>query len=192
VDLQQATDGELTQHCLGSGGSQAQAAFRVLYERHAPSVRRFLTAWLGDEVAPDALQETFFRAYVKLERYDRQRSLRGWLFGIARNVAHHDHRARVRRPVASWPAVDPPAGGETPNGQAQRSEERDLVRAAVQRLPAREREVFLLKQVEGLTFAEVAQATGGSVRTAKYRMRAAADLLAADLARSGLLPAGRA
>ena len=61
-----------------------------------------------------------------------------------------------------------------------------LVRAAVGNLPANEREVLLLKHVEGLTFDEVAEAVGCSVRTAKYRMKAAVEALATDLRARGV------
>jgi RNA polymerase sigma-70 factor (ECF subfamily) len=78
-------------------------------------------------------------------------------------------------------------GEPTVPGAVSRREVSTIVRAAVDELPAREREVFLLRHVEGLTFAEVATALGCSVRTAKYRMRAAVDSLAADLRRRGVV-----
>lgn len=185
-----ASDAELASRCLSARGEPAQAAFRELYDRHAPALRRFLGGRLGPDRAADAVQETFLRAYTGLASYQPERSLRGWLYGIARNVALHVQRAEGRRPTSPWPATDPAARGDTPRGAVQRAEEQRLVRQAVDGLPEREREVFLLRQVEGLTYAEVAQVTETSLRTAKYRMRAAADLLAAELARIGLLPTG--
>ena len=65
--------------------------FRLLYERHRLAVFRYLVRWLGDTTrAEDVLQESFLQVYAQLERYDRARPFRGWLFGVVRNVAHSD------------------------------------------------------------------------------------------------------
>ena len=164
----------------------------MLYERHAVSVLRFLRAMVGGELANDCLQETFLRVYRDLDRYDQQRSFRGWAFGVARNVALGARRSEARRPTL--PLIDPApaASGLRPVEEAARREEQALVRTAVDQLPDDQREVFLLKQVEGLTFREVAEALGCSQRTAKYRMRAASEQLAGELRRKGLLAGGAA
>ena len=166
MNVLRASDAELTQRCLASEGDEAQVAFRQLYDRHAPALRRFLGGWLGAEGAADAVQETFLRAYTGLAGYDPRRSLRGWLYGIARNIALHAQRAQGRHRMSPWPASDPAAEGDSPRGAVQRAEEQRLVRQAVDRLPEREREVFLLRQVEGLTYAEVAQVMNTSLRSA--------------------------
>lgn len=165
------------------------ASLRELYVRHAGKVYRFLRAQTGsEERAKDCLQETFLRLYHALDGFDASRPVGPWLLGIARNVAHDLLRRELVRATEALPAEGPQAKGAEPVPAAVQSREvSTLVREAVGKLPEQEREVFLLRQVEGLTFAEVADALGCSVRTAKYRMRAAVDSLATDLRQRGVV-----
>jgi RNA polymerase sigma-70 factor (ECF subfamily) len=184
------TDEDLVVRCRRDRAA-LQGSFRALYERHAGRCLRFLQSLLGsEERAKDALQETFLRVYHQLDRYDADRPFGPWLLGIARHVAADALRREARRPATALPEVEPPAptadGAPVP-AEVSRREEVGFVREAVGALPDREREVFLLKHVEGLTFDEVAGAVGCSVRTAKYRMRAAVDALAVDLRARGVL-----
>lgn len=165
-----------------------QGSFRALYQRHGGRVYRFLRAQTGsDERAKDCLQETFLRLYHALDRYDPARPFAPWLLGIARNVAQDMLRKEQVRATDPLPPEVPAPADAPVTAAVERREVSSLVREAVDKLPEREREVFLLRQVEGLTFDEVADALGCSVRTAKYRMRAAVDSLAADLRRRGLV-----
>jgi len=75
-------------------------------------------------------------------------------------------------------------------GEAARREERRLLAEAVDALPADERDVFLLRQGQGLTYAGVARTLDCSVRTAKNRMRSALTLLTVELRRRGLVADG--
>jgi RNA polymerase sigma-70 factor, ECF subfamily len=187
VDERRLHDSELVARCLGSR-RDLQQAFRVLYERHAPSVLRFLRSMVGPDHANDCLQETFLRVYRDLERIDGARSFRGWVFGVARHVALDGIRGRARRPAGHL-ASEPPAA-ETAVTEATVREESRIVRQAIGRLPDGEREIFLLKQVEELTFKEIAEALGCSVRSAKYRMRSASERLIRVLGEQGLAPGG--
>ena len=173
------TDGELITRCR-SDRDQLQVSFHALYERHSPPVYRFLRGLIGRQLANDCLQETFLRLFRQLDRYDAGRPLRPWLLGIARNVALDLAR---REAVRSTDPLPPELPGRAPSVPAQVAGRELSARlaTAVAELPEREREVFLLKRVEGLTFKEVAAAIGCSLRTAKYRMRAAVDRLAASL-----------
>lgn len=175
------SDAELVARCL-KGPPALEAAFRDLYQRHAPAALRFLTGQVGPGSASDCLQETFLQALRALARYRGDRPFRPWLLGVARNVALHHQRRRARRPADGAPAPtvvrDPGAGAPE---QAARREELLRLRAAVAALPEAERAVYGLRVGEGLTFAEVAEALGCSLRTAKYRMRSAVDRLARAL-----------
>lgn len=182
-----SSDRELIARCR-EGQSQAQDSFRALYERHSPSTLRFLRGLLEEDLARDALQETFLRVFRQLERFDPQRSFLPWLLGIARNVAADQRRWRARRPAAplEGEVIDP--RHRAPSKGAERAEAGELLRRALRSLPAREREVFLLKQVEGLTYQQVADALGCSLRTTKYRMKAAVERLERELRDLGAAP----
>ncbi len=182
------SDADLVARCLAAPGAGRHASFRALYERHAGLAHRYLTALVGADSAGDALQETFLRAHRDLARFDRARPFRPWLLGIARHVAQDELRRRARRPQPGPLAAEPadPRGEERPAREAARQEASHLVWEAVAELPPEAREVFLLRQVEQLSFAEAAAAADCSLRTAKSRMRAAMDHLAAALRRRGV------
>ena len=81
------TEAEAIRLCL-AGGAEAQAAFRFIYDRHAPDVFRFQMKVLRDAgLAEDSVQETFVRLHRGLGGFDPERPLRPWVLTIARNVA---------------------------------------------------------------------------------------------------------
>lgn len=183
IRVADASDEDLVLRCRRDRAA-LHGSFHALYERHAGKCLRFLRSLTGsDERAKDCLQETFLRVYHQLDRYDPARPFGPWLYGIARHVAQDLARRDARRPAEPL-AAEPAAGAAPP--EAERREVGTLVRQAVGALPANEREVLLLKHVEGLTFDEVAEAVGCSVRTAKYRMKAAVEALATDLRARGV------
>src|SRR5947208_8672168 len=121
--MPEPTDAELVTRCLA-----AREAFSQLYARHAPQVFAFLRGMhKGDEhAAADSLQETFFRAYQALARFDRSRPLRPWLLSIASHVSQ-DARKKTRRIEARDPvsigeltgaATDAEPGGKAAIGDA--------------------------------------------------------------------------
>lgn len=181
-------DAELVERCL-RGAEEVQESFRLLFERHAPAVGRFLRGALGDEEqVRDALQETFLQLYRALERWHPERPFRPWALGVAAKVARGLRRTAARRPLPPLPDhVDPPDEEAQVSEAVSREEERRSIREAIGELPAEEREVFLLRHVEGLTFEEAAVVLGCSVRTAKTRMRGALTLLGVGLRRRGLV-----
>jgi RNA polymerase sigma-70 factor (ECF subfamily) len=184
----EAQDALLVSRCRDDRAA-LHGSLRALYVRHAGKVYRFLRAQTGsDERAKDCLQETFLRLYHALDGFDPARPFTPWLLGIARNVAQDLLRREHVRATEQLPEEGPAVSVEQPIPAAVAQQEvSGLVRQAVSALPDREREVFLLKQVEGLTFVEVADALGCSVRTAKYRMRAAVDTLAVSLRQRGVV-----
>ncbi len=85
-------------------------AFRAIFDRHAPAVRRFLYDLLRDrDSADEATQETFVRAHGRLAALRDEDKLVAWLFGIARHVYHEARRARrpARRGIAPWKRATP-------------------------------------------------------------------------------------
>lgn len=184
-------DAALVARCLETKEA-ASAAFDQLYGRHAGAVLAFLSGMLrgGDgHTVQDALQETFVRFYGALARFDRERPLRPYLMRIARNVVLD---ARKRKSAGEVPAA-PDALGAHPQGTeasppeaAARSEAAALLRQAVDGLPDDERAVFLLRHDQGLTYAQVADALACSVRTAKYRMKAALARIGREAERLGV------
>lgn len=137
-----------------------------LFARYREPVYRFLRRVLRDNLAAEDLtQETFLRAMGATYRADGRE--RGWIFQIARNLARDHSRAHSRRPLVVE-LRDPVAGGDLTLAF-------DLD-AALARLDEEDREVFLLKEIAGLSYAEIAHACGltpDAVRSRLHRTRLA-------------------
>jgi len=179
---------------LAYGAGEA-AAFERLYDRHEAPVFRFLLRSVAiASVADDLAQEVWLTVVRNAGRYRPQAAFRTWLYRIARSRLIDHWRARDPAIVLSLdaPLGDDPDGcvatlGETVAAdESQQPAPRVMARAqalallaAVQALPAPQREVLLL-HVEGeLTLAQIAEITGTGFETAKSRLRYALDKLRA-------------
>ena len=175
VTLDDASDGELA--ALARGG--LQQAYRILAERHRDAVYRLARAATGDcNEAVDITQESFVAAFAALDRYDGERSFRSWIARIALNKSRDWTRRRAVRQMFSFSmpedGIDICDDEVLPDDAA--ADRQDLARviAAIAKLPARQRDVLLLRAVEGMTQAETAQTLGiteKSVETRLYRAR---------------------
>lgn len=138
-----------------------------LFARYREPVFRFLRRFLRDGVAAEDLtQEAFLRAMNGAYRANGHE--RAWIFQIARNLALDHLKASARRP--STVPFDDVAGA---NGDGTLALALD---AALATLGAEDREVFLLKEVAGLSYAEIAEACGltaDAVRSRLHRARLA-------------------
>jgi len=168
------------------------AAFECLVDRHRSGVLRFLARFLRDRArAEDLAQECWLRFIGAAPRWRPQARFRTWLFAVARNLAADEARRMAHR--RSSPLDDPPgrAGEQAAPGRSPEEAAFDLLlqpvlRAAIAGLPAEQREVFLLREYEGVPFAEIAEITRAPVPTVKSRMRYALEALRARLASLGL------
>lgn len=161
------------------------AAFAVLVDRHAPACLRFASRMLGSrEDAEDATQETFVRAHRALARYDEQVRFRTWIMSILANRCRttllHRHR-RTSRVVVDGEAVEQAAGPSTDDD----GELRDAIERALARLETAQREAFVLKHVEMLSYEEMSAITGAGVSALKMRVRRACERLQVLLGEDG-------
>ncbi|MDY3563768.1 sigma-70 family RNA polymerase sigma factor [Gemmata sp. JC673] len=162
--------------------------FGVLVRRYERELFGYLRRYLGDDdLADDVFQNTFVQVYTKLGQYELDRPVRPWLYAIATNQAidalrRRNRRADQRADVVTTADEDGhprplfellPAAGDEPSAAADRAEQRELVRAAVDRLPELLRQVVLLAYFQGLKYRDVADALGIPVGTVKSRLHAA-------------------
>jgi RNA polymerase sigma factor (sigma-70 family) len=170
---------------LDYGGGDA-AAFAQLFERHERPVYRFLLRSLGGDAAraDDLLQDVWLALIRNAANYAPRARFTTWLYGIARSrlIDHwRAHRNDVSLDAANDPQaddegearVDRIAGArhEEPEVRAMsRAQARAFV-AAVERLPAAQREALLLHLEGELTLDEIGQLTGVGMETAKSRLR---------------------
>ena len=167
------------------------AMFELLMRRHNERIYRAARAITRDErEAEDVMQQAYVNAYFNLRQFQGRAQFATWLTRIAVNEA----LARVRRrgryetlddesaKVESMPVSESP----DPERQAFATELRDLLEWAIDELPDGAREVFVLRDVEGLSTAETAASLDVSEDVVKTRLsRARAALRSALLARAG-------
>jgi RNA polymerase sigma-70 factor (ECF subfamily) len=169
-------------------------AFDALVGRYARRVYAFALRLCGDPAtAEDAAQETFFKAWKAIDRFDPARRFQPWLFQIARNASIDALRARKERP-ASLESQNEEGSGESDlvdeslsefGKEADRQIDAAILEKALSELSADKRAVVILHDVEGLTFTEIADALGKPMNTVKSHYRRALEALRALLHQKG-------
>lgn len=143
---------------------------------HGPSVYRFTLRHTGNRgIAEDLAQETYVRAWRARSSYRGEASERAWLLAIAGNVVRDHARMRMRRAVESThetPEVAAP--GSDPAEHVEQAYALQRLQAALRALPEHHREMFLLRERDGLTYKEIAAVLAvpiGSVMSGLSRAR---------------------
>ncbi len=165
-------------------------AFNALVERYQGLVYNVCLRMLGETAAAeDAAQETFLSAYRALERF-RGGSFRAWLLRIAANLCYDELRRRRRRPLPLEAAAAVPAPAEQSPHQAYlRGELAAHIQRGLAALPPDQRLALVLRDVQGLSYEEVAQAMRASLGTVKSRIARGRARLRDYLKARGVLPA---
>lgn len=156
------------------------AAFEVLYARHRGRLFRYLLHQCDRrELADEMFQEVWMSVIRARSGYEVTAKFTTWLFRIAHNRLVDGYRARGRLAEFEVDSID--AEGDRPDppapisGQPERLYQRAVVAsnmvAAIEALPAAQREAFLLAAEGGLTVEEIGNATGAGYETAKSRLR---------------------
>jgi RNA polymerase sigma factor (sigma-70 family) len=160
-----------------------EAAFGLLMERWELPVKRLLARLLLNASESEELaQDTFVRVWQQRDKFRAGAEFRPWAFAIAVNLARHRLRWWRRRPVVSLDAWteggrDVAGAGPTAGVALESSERAESVRRAVAALPADLRAALVLAEYEQLSHAEIAAATGGTVKAVESRLyRARAQL----------------
>jgi RNA polymerase sigma-70 factor (ECF subfamily) len=153
-------------------------AFSELVCMHARGVMNVVYRMCGDaQIAEDAAQETFLEAWLHLASFRPQASLRAWLFRIGINAATDMLRKQKRilpGNLDELPLRDPEPG---PEGSFSREEQAVLIQKAVLSLPEASRAVLVLREYEGLSYHEIADALVIPLGTVMSRLSYARKLL---------------
>ena len=177
-------------------------AFETLVVRHQYRVFRLACRLTSETDAPDVVQETFFQVYRHLSTFRSEAQFSTWLYRIATNTGLMHRRARARRPAEPLDECMPrfDANGrlaQTPDALRLPSSVDELmdrhmlakkVQAAVERLPDLYREAFVLRDLEELSTADVAQVLGVEPATVRQRVHRARLMMRGHL---GELAGGR-
>ena len=186
----EATDEELMQRYTAGDAR----AFNVLVGRYKGKVFGFLYRSLHDEErAADLFQESFYKVIRAADSYDPNRRFSTWLFTIVRNtLLDHFKKRRLKMVSLSRPLTageekrtveDVIADQDAVEGESETlaSQLGARLKAALEVLNPDQREVFVLRQFQGMAFAEIAEVVGCPENTAKTRMRYALERLRVEL-----------
>lgn len=162
-----------------------EAAFDAVYDSFRPRIYGFLVRLAGrKDVAEDLLQETFLRLAASASRLREDTNLRAWLFTVARNV-HVSHRRTLVIDLDRLEGLrlfgDDAAPVPTPFEEAAGSQMERRLEAAIQRLPAKYREVILLVGVERMTPTEAAEILKLRPDAMRQRLSRARGMIKAEL-----------
>ena len=153
-------------------------AFETLVERYRDVVYRVAARIAGEDDADDVVQDTFLRAYHRLERYRGDGPFRAWLLRIAHNVALSHAQREAGAIALSQVEAEPAEGRPSPVDQVEAGERRRRLAIKVKGLSRQHRTVLVLRDVEGLTYEEIAQVTQAPLGSVKARLhRARAELI---------------
>ncbi|WP_371786612.1 sigma-70 family RNA polymerase sigma factor [Streptosporangium subroseum] len=156
-----------------------EAFIRAVYT----DVRRFVAYLAGAHQAEDLAQETFLRALGSLPRFAGRSSGRTWLLSIARRVVVDRFRSAAARPVVAELADWQSAAESRQSRGLPTVEDAVALTDLLHRVPLERREAFVLTQVVGLPYAEVAELLGCPIGTVRSRVaRVRGELLESLLA----------
>ncbi len=160
-------------------------AFDAIVDRYQTRLLNFIYRTVGDrERAEDLVQEVFIRVHRHLARFDRGKKFSTWIYTIASNLAKNELRNRSRSPIvlfqtmtAGWEDEERPLEFEDtqsrPDDLFRKRHVRSLVEQTVARLPQHHREVFVLRELEGRSYEEIAEITHCNLGTVKSRLNRA-------------------
>jgi RNA polymerase sigma-70 factor, ECF subfamily len=179
--LRTLEDGDVVAAFLGG----EERAFQELVSRYQTRLLNFIYRTIGDrEKAEDLVQEVFIRVYRHIGRFDRSKKFSTWIYTIASNLAKNELRNRSRNPLVlfqtikkNWQEDDRPLQFEDttsrPDDLYRKRHLRELVEESVNQLPAHHREVFVLRELEGKSYEEIAEITDCNLGTVKSRLNRA-------------------
>jgi RNA polymerase sigma-70 factor (ECF subfamily) len=168
-----------------------ERAFQELVQRYQTRLLNFIYRTIGDrERAEDLVQEVYIRVYRHLHRFDRSKKFSTWIYTIASNLAKNELRNRSRNPLVlfqtikkNWQDEDRPLQFEDatsrPDDLYRKRHLRALVEDTVAKLPEHHREVFVLRELEGKSYEEIAEITDCNLGTVKSRLNRARNSFAA-------------
>jgi RNA polymerase sigma-70 factor, ECF subfamily len=165
-------------------------AFDELVERYQNRLLNFVYRTTGDrERGEDLVQETFIRVYRHLHRFDQSKKFSTWIYTIASNLAKNELRNRSRNPLVLFQTLmknreadQRPLEWEDntyrPDDLFRKRHLKTMVDSAVEQLPEHHRTVFVLREMEGKTYEEIAEITDTNLGTVKSRLNRARNSFA--------------
>jgi RNA polymerase sigma-70 factor (ECF subfamily) len=143
-------------------------AFDALFARYRQPIFGYIYRSMGDPgLAEELTQDVFLKAFLHLRRTATDTTFRAWIYRIATTTCIDAHRTAARRPVpvpgeAALALVADYGAGDPEQRQIHREQHR-AVRSTLDGLPTHYRQALILRQLQGLSYAEIGEALGISV-----------------------------
>ena len=157
TDASRGGDGQTDLDLIARWRRGDERAASELVARHAQALARFAASFGAHDEIDDLVQDTFIRAFQSLDGFRAESSFRTWLFTIERRLLLDRRRAEKRRPsrievqegdaATEYDALDAMVAGEAAH----------RVRDAMKKLSPTQREVFVLRVAQGLSYKEIAE-----------------------------------
>jgi RNA polymerase sigma-70 factor (ECF subfamily) len=160
------------------------AAFEVLYHRHKGPLYRFFLRGSGNrDLSAELFQEVWTKIVRSKDQYQPAAKFTTYMYTIAHHCLIDHLRCQQRAPQhgSGIAAIDPEhitdVSARNPEGAASLSQSVERFRKALERLPANQRDAFVMREEAGLSLADIALVTGVSTETVKSRLRYAVSKL---------------
>ncbi len=162
--------------------------FRHFYEQYRIPLFTFILKMVKDrELAEDLMQDTFVSAVKSFNQFDQSRNFMSWLFGIAhkRTIDHFRHNKIVNN---NRDKEDSTMGTnlDRPDAEHEKNLFRQALSEALETLSPIQREVYLMREMGGVSFKDIAEITGTSLNTALGRMRLAVKNIRVEFEKRGI------
>lgn len=177
------------------GDTEAFSMLVAAYEKNVFNVALQMTG--NREDAQDMAQEAFLKAYTSLSSFRGDSRFSSWLYRIVSNVCLDYLRRQNRRPKSSLTVeddegetveLDIPDESQSPEALLERKLTREAVRRGLRELPPEQRQILLLREIQGLSYDEIAEAMDLEPGTVKSRIFRARKKLCAFLLQDGNIP----
>ena len=178
-----------------TGDGNAFEALVTAYEKNVYNLALRMTGNAQD--AEDVAQEAFLKAYNSLDSFRGESKFSVWLYRIVSNLCLDFLRRQKRRPASSLSVeddegeetqLDIPDVSQSPEELLERRLTREAVRQGLAQLPAEQRQILLLREIQGLSYEEIGQALSLEPGTVKSRIFRARKRLCAFLLADGNIP----
>mgnify|MGYP003588444421 CR=1 FL=1 len=192
LDAEARLDWALIQRALAG----EQKAYELLVVKYQKRIERLVARMVRDaDLVPDVVQETFINAYRALHQFRGDARFYTWLHRIAVNTTYKALQEKKRNPLVSFTDLSPesdepgetfadkqePISEETPEAIVAARQVAQAVNDAMQALPPDSRHALELREMEGLSYEEIAQLTGVPIGTVRSRIFRARDAIAAKV-----------
>jgi len=153
-------------------------AFDQIVHRYKDQLINFVYNFLGDRIdSEDVVQETFLRVYKNKHLYRNIAKFSTWIYTIAGNLAKTELRRRKRRRLLSISQMgfndkdyDIPDSAITPDREVEGGMKEDVIRAEIDKLPVRFREVVVLRDIQEFSYEEISEMLKIPIGTVKSRV----------------------